>query len=134
MRYIIAFPALAIVIAAYLLMAAGGGMMVDGDAYAMTLASGAEMTLRGGDLFVIAGLVALFLEMLKAARPGRASIVDHILSVATFVVALVCFLLVDYAGTATFFILTLMTVIDVIAGFAISLFAARRDLAIESDR
>jgi hypothetical protein len=134
MKYIISLPALAIVIAAYLLMAASGGMVVDADAYSMTLASGAEMTLRGGDFFVIAGLLALFLEMLKAARPGRAAVVDHILSVATFVVALVCFLLVDYAGTATFFILTLMTLIDVIAGFVISLFAARRDLAIESDR
>lgn len=134
MSYIISFPALAIVIAAYLLMAAGGGMMIDADAYAMTLASGAEMTLRGGDIFIIAGLVALFLEMIKAARPGRAAVLDHILSVATFVVALVCFLLVDYAGTATFFILTLMTLIDVIAGFVISLFSARRDFAIETDR
>jgi len=134
MRYIISFPTLAIVIAAYLLLASGGDMLIDGDAYSMTLASGAEMTLRGGDFFVIAGLVALFLEMLKAARPGRASLLDHILSVATFVVALVCFLLVDYAGTATFFILMLMTLIDVIAGFAISLFAARRDLAIETER
>ncbi|PZF76940.1 hypothetical protein DK847_10805 [Aestuariivirga litoralis] len=134
MKYIIAFPALAIVIAAYLLMASGGDMMIDGDAYSMTLASGAEMTLRGGDIFVIAGLVALFLEMLKAARPGRAAVIDHILSVATFVVALVCFLLVDTAGTATFFILTLMTLVDVIAGFVVSLFSARRDFAIESDR
>lgn len=134
MKYIISFPALAIVIAAYLLMASGGDMLIDGDAYSMTLASGAEMTLRGGDIFVIAGLLALFLEMLKAARPGRASVLDHILSVATFVVALVCFLLVDYAGTATFFILTLMTLVDVIAGFAISLFAARRDLAIDGER
>ncbi len=134
MSYIISIPALAIVIAAYLLLGIGGGMMIDGDAMSMTLASGAEMTLRGGDFFVIAGLVALFLEMLKAARPGRSSVVDHILSVATFVVALVCFLLVDYAGTATFFILMLMTLVDVIAGFSISLFAARRDFAIESDR
>ena len=115
-------------------MAAGDGFFLNADADAMTLASGAEMTLRGGDFFVIAGLIALFLEMIKAARPGRASVLDHILSTATFVVALVCFLLVDYAGTATFFILTLMTLIDVIAGFSISLFAARRDLAIESDR
>lgn len=134
MTYIISFPVLAIVIAAYLLMAASGGMMIDADAYSMTLASGAEMTLRGGDIFVVAGLIALFLEMLKAARPGRAAILDHILSVATFVVALVCFLLLDYAGTATFFILTLMTLIDVIAGFVISLFAARRDLAVDTDR
>ena len=43
------------------------------------------------------------------------------------------FLLLDYAGTATFFLLTLMALIDVIAGFAISLFAARRDFAIEAE-
>ena len=134
MTYIISFPTLAVVIAAYLLMAAGGGMLLDGDAFSMTLASGAEMTLRGGDFFVLAGLGALFLEMLKAARPGRASVLDHILSTATFVVALVCFLLVDYAGTATFFLLTVMTLIDVIAGFSISLFAARRDFSLESER
>ena len=134
MSYIISVPVLAIVIAAYLLTASGGGMLLDGDAYSMTLASGAEMTLRGGDFFVIAGLAALFLEMLKAARPGRTTVLDHILSTATFAVALVCFLLVDYAGTATFFLLTLMALIDVIAGFSISLFAARRDFSIEGDR
>ena len=83
---------------------------------------------------VIAGLVGLVLEMVKAARPTRAAVLDHILSVATFVVALVAFLLVDYAGTATFFLLTLMTLIDVIAGVVISLFSARRDFAIETDR
>lgn len=134
MAYVISFPVLAIVIAVYLLSAGGGGMLLDGDAYSMTLASGAEMTLRGGDFFIIAGLLALFLEMLKAARPGRSAVLDHILSTIVFVVALVCFLLVDFAGTATFFLLTLMTLIDVVAGFSISLFAARRDFSVESDR
>src|SRR5512137_2260401 len=100
MAYVISFPVLAIVIAVYLLTAGGGGMLLDGDAYSMTLASGAEMTLRGGDFFIIAGLLALFLEMLKAARPGRSAVLDHILSTIVFVVALVCFLLVDFAGTA----------------------------------
>jgi hypothetical protein len=134
MSYIISFPVLAIVIAAYLLVAPGGGMLLDGDAYTVALASGAEMTLRAGDFIIIAGLIALFLEMLKAARPGRASVVDHILSTATFVVALVCFLLVEAAGTPTFFLLTLMTLIDVLAGFSISLFAARRDFSVDSGR
>lgn len=134
MSYLVSFPVLAIVIAVYLITAAGGGMLLDGDAYSMTLASGAEMTLRGGDFFVIAGLLALFLEMLKAARPGRSAVLDHILSTLVFVVALVCFLLVDVAGTATFFLLTLMALIDVVAGFSISLFAARRDFSVEGER
>lgn len=134
MSYVLSFPVLAIVIAVYLLAASGGGMLLDGDAYSMTLASGAEMTLRGGDFFMIAGLFALFLEMLKAARPGRSAVLDHILSTIVFVVALVCFLLVDFAGTSTFFLLTLMALIDVVAGFSISLFAARRDFSVESER
>lgn len=133
MSYVISFPVLAIVIAIYLLTAAGGGMLLDGDAFSMTLASGAEMTLRGGDFFIIAGLGALFLEMLKAARTGRSTVVDHILSTLVFVVALVCFLLVDFAGTATFFLLTIMALIDVVAGFSISLMAARRDLSVERE-
>ena len=126
MSYVLSFPILAIVIAAYLVLAAGGGMMLDADAFSTTLASGAAFTLRGGDFFVIAGLAALFLEMLKAARTTRATVVDHVLSTATFIVALACFLVVEGAGTPTFFLLMLMTLIDVAAGFLISASAARR--------
>ena len=134
MSYLLSFPVLAIVIAVYLITAANGGMLLDGDAYSMTLASGAELTLRGGDVFVMAGLFALFLEMLKAASPGRGAVLDLILSTLVFVLALICFLLVDFAGTATFFLLTLMALIDVVAGFSISLFAAKRDFKVENDR
>lgn len=127
MRYILSIPVLALVIAAYLVMGIGGGLMLDGDAYSATLASGAEFTLRVGDFFTLAGLVALFFEMLKAARLGAGTIADHMLSTAAFVVALVSFLLVGYCGTATFFLLTVMALIDVVAGYSISIFAARRD-------
>jgi hypothetical protein len=134
MSYVISFPTLAIVIAAYLVMAAGGGMMLDADAFSTTLVSGAGFTLRGGDFFVIAGLAALFLEMLKAARVTHATVVDHVLSTATFLVALACFLLVEGAGTPTFFLLMLMTLIDVAAGFSISLFVARRSYGVAKTR
>jgi hypothetical protein len=128
MRYLLAIPVLALVIAAYLMMGAGGGMMLDGDAYTANLSSGAAFTLRAGDFFTLAGLIALFFEMLKAARLGAGTIVDHMLSTFAFVVALVCFLLVEYCGTATFFLLTVMALIDVVAGYSISIFSARRDL------
>jgi hypothetical protein len=129
MTYIMSIPVLAVVFAAYLVLGAGGGMMLDGDVYYGTLASGATFALRAGDLFILAGLVALFFEMLKAARAGRGTIVDHMLSTAVFVGALVCFLLVDYCGTASFFLLTVMALIDVVAGFSISIFATRRDFS-----
>ncbi len=123
-----AIPVLAIVIAAYLLMGLSGSLMLDGDAYTATLPSTAVFALRAGDFFTLAGLVALFIEMLKAARSSTSAVVDHILSTLTLVAALLCFLLIDYCGTGTFFILTTMTLIDVIAGFSVSIFTARRDL------
>lgn len=131
MTYITAIPVLAIVVAAYLFMGMGGGLMLDGDAFSATLASGAGFTLRAGDFFVLAGLVALFFEMLKAARAGSGTIADHMLSTAVFAVALVSFLLLDYCGTATFFLLTVMTLIDVVAGFSISIFSVRRDFSVD---
>ncbi len=127
MRYLLSIPVLALVIAAYLVMGMGGGLMLEADAYTATLASGAPFALRAGDFFVLAGLIALFFEMLKAARLGSGTIIDHMLSTLAFVVALVCFLLVDYCGTATFFLLTVMALIDVVAGYSISIFSARRD-------
>jgi hypothetical protein len=47
------------------------------------------------------------------------------------VLFLVEFIVAPGAGTATFLLLTLMALLDVIAGFSISIFAARRDFAID---
>jgi hypothetical protein len=105
MHYIISIPVLAIVIAAYVLMAPGGGMFLDGDVYSMTLASGVEMTLRGSDIFLLAGILALFLDMLKARRaaaPGR------ILSGVTFLAALACLVFYAPATTPAMLLLTAM--------------------------
>jgi hypothetical protein len=131
MTYILSVPVLALVIAAYLLLGAGGGLLLDSDGYSATLASGAELTLRVGDFFTLAGLLALFVEMLKAARAGRGTIADHMLSTAVFVGALLCFLLIDACGTSSFLLLTVMTLIDVVAGFSISIFSTRRDFSID---
>ena len=131
MNYIISIPVLAIVIAAYLLLGAGAGLMVDADAYSATLPSGMELTLRTGDIFILAGLAALFLEILKAGRAGRGTILDHMLSTAVFAGALVSFLLIAACGTSSFLLLTVMTLIDVVAGFSISIFSTRRDFSID---
>jgi hypothetical protein len=125
MKYVTAFPVLAIVIAAYLLMASGGDMLIDGDAYSTTLMSGTEMTLRGGDFFVIAGLVALFLEMVKLAAGGPVGNLRHILAIATFIVAANAFVLLGYAGTPSFLMLVIMSLIVVLANGVASFRNAR---------
>lgn len=115
MSHVISFPVLAIVIAAYLLMASGGGMLLDGDAYTMTLASGTEMTLRGSDFLVIAGLAALAIDLLKMGRGGA---VGHALRAVTFIAALACFLLLGFAASVSFLLLCLIALTELVAGFA----------------
>lgn len=105
MNYIISIPVLAIVIAAYVLMAPGGGMFLDGDAYSLVLPSGVEMTLRGSDIFLLGGLLALLLDVLKARRAGAAG---RTLSGAVFLAALAGFLIYAPAATPAFLLLTAM--------------------------
>lgn len=105
MHYIISIPVLAIVIAAYVLMAPGGGMFLDGDAYSMVLPSGVEMTLRGSDIFLLAGLLALFLDIMKLRRAGSPG---RILSGATFLAAAAAFLIYAPATTPAMLLLTAM--------------------------
>jgi hypothetical protein len=131
MRYILSIPALAIVILAFNLLDYSGAMMDTESLYLdQVLPSTAEFYLKVGDLFVLAGLVALFFEIIKAARLGAGTIVDHMLSTATFIVALVEFLLVPFCGTSTFFFLMVMALIDVVAGFSVSILSARRDYSV----
>jgi len=85
-------------------------------------------TISTGDIILMVGLVFLFVEMIKSAGSGTATLLNHGLSVATFLICLLLFLLVGVFGTSVFFLLTLMTLIDVVAGFTITAIAARRDL------
>ena len=132
MRVVLSIPMLALVIAAYLLAGLGGGLMVDADVFYFTMPSSAVLALRVGDFFTLAGLVALFIEMIKSARSSVSTVVDHMLSTLTLVAAIVAFLLLGYCGTAPFFLLTVMALIDVIAGFSVSIFSARRDYSINN--
>ena len=95
-----------------------------------SLVSGAAFTLTTGELLILMGVVALFIEVVKATRSSMASAVDHALSALVFAVYLVEFLLVKAAGSGVFLVLTIMSFLDLIAGFTVTLGTARRDLTI----
>ena len=80
-----------------------------------------------GDLVVLSGLFLLYIEIFKATRTSNASIVDHVASLVVFVVALVEFLLLPRFAHGAFLALLVMCLIDVIAGFTVTLSSARRD-------
>ncbi len=112
------------------LMGSGGIASLQNQILSLDMMSGAIWTLSLGDLLILVGLAMLFVEILKATRSSRASVMDHMMSMILFVVYLVEFLLVKDAATQIFFILMTISFIDVIAGFTISIRSAGRDVSI----
>jgi hypothetical protein len=99
-----------------------------GAMFTVPMVSGQPWTLTAGDLLLVVGLVCLFFEVLKSTNTGRSSVIEHMLSTALFVLFLVEFLLAGAAASSTFFLLMIMSVVDVVAGFTISITGAGRDV------
>ncbi len=95
------------------------------------MVSGSEWSMSIGDMLIGFAIVVLFGEMMKATRIGIRTVVDHGLSLLLFLVMLVEFILVKQAATATFFLLLIIGIVDVMGGFAITLRSAQRDLTVE---
>ncbi|TIM36390.1 MAG: hypothetical protein E5Y69_17585, partial [Mesorhizobium sp.] len=88
--------------------------------------SGGVFSLTLGDLIVLIGLILFFVEIVKSTRTTSASIMDHLLSTFVFVAFLVEFLLVKGAAHSVFFTLMVIALVDVLAGFSVSMRAATR--------
>ena len=98
------------------------------EAFSLSMMSGGVWSMNWGDVLLVVALLVLFVEVLKSTRTSNASVLDHMLSTLVFVVFLVEFLLVQQAATSLFFILMVMALIDVLAGFSVSLRASSRDV------
>jgi hypothetical protein len=92
------------------------------------MVSGVAWSVTWSDLILVGGLVCLFFEVIKSTNTGRNSVVEHMASTALFVVFLIEFLLFAPAASSTFFILMIMALVDVVAGFTISITGAGRDV------
>ncbi len=105
----------------------GDGQVFSNELMTPTLLSGAVWSLTWGDIMVIISLGLLFLEIVRAARSDASTIINHALSMIVFIVALVMFISGKPFATTTFFLITVMAALDVVAGFTISIRSARRD-------
>lgn len=92
------------------------------------MVSGAVLTLSMGDFLIVLALVLLMIEVLKSTRTGTHSIIDHMMSTLVFVAYLVEFLVVPAASTALFFTCLVMSFVDLVAGFSVSIRSANRDV------
>jgi hypothetical protein len=95
------------------------------------MVSGGDWTMAAGDMLVTLSIILLTGEILKSTRIGIRTVVDHALSLVLFLAMLVEFLLVKQAASSTFFLLLVVSFVDVLGGFAVTLRSAQRDLTVE---
>ena len=132
-----AFPLLALPVLAYnlLVLTVAGGFRGDGAAermsgqlFSIRTASHTLWPVSLSDLLLAGALVVLFIELLKSTTSRQVAIVNHSLAMILFIVCLVEFLLFPAFATSAFFLLTLMVLLDVLAGFIVTIVASRREV------
>ncbi|EGF91211.1 putative membrane protein [Asticcacaulis biprosthecium C19] len=89
---------------------------------------GTKWTVSISDIILLGALICLFFELLKSTKSDKVAIINHSLSMVLFIVCLVEFLLLRPFATSTFFLLTSMTLMDVLAGFIVTAISARKDI------
>jgi hypothetical protein len=85
----------------------------------LPLTSGAQWPITLSDLLLALGIVMLLFEVIKGARPGAKYLTDHLLSLIVFGGALAEFLLWPRFASSTFFLLTLLALVDFLTGVAL---------------
>ncbi len=136
--FVLGFPLLLIPFAIYNMIA----FLTPGVAWTSPVAtvhmmSGENWVMTLEDVLLAFAILLLAVEIIKSTRMGRRSILDHILAIALFVGMLVEFLLVQRAGTSTFFLLMMIAVVDVLVGFVVSIRSPPRQgdqVEIEAER
>ena len=130
-------PLIAVALVLYNVVVLLGGSAAPADILATRLfalpvmsSPGANMPFTWADLILLVTLLVLFVEILKSTYTSSASLMDHGLSMLVFIVCLIEFLIVPKAATSVFFLITVATLIDVIAGYTIGIRVAKRDLQI----
>ena len=133
------FPLLLLPVILYNVIALFGGTLLHHDIQDMlsithsltiTMFSGDLWKFSFGDFLILMTLALLFVEVVKATRTTSREIINHGLSMLTFVVALIEFITMKGFATTPFFFITIMTLFDVIAGYTISIVAAEHDLGL----
>jgi hypothetical protein len=121
-------PLLAFVVAAYTLLALVAPGWLEATQFVMPLLSGRSLPFQGGDLLLVVGLALLCVEIYRATNSSTAAIINHVLSLVVFIVALIELIIMPRMANMTFFLILLMTLSDVIAGFTVTISTARRDV------
>ena len=117
--FLIAFPLLLIPFALYNMVAFLLNMPFSDTVFTLPLPSHTRMAVSLGDTLVVVALLLLYVEILKAARFGSKAVMDHVLALILFIGMACEFALVPKAQTPAFLFLTVIALVDLIAGVSV---------------
>lgn len=98
--------------------------------FSVPMISGVRWAMSIGDSILLFGLILLSVEMMKSTSSRSSAMINHVASMGVLLLCLVLFLLVPNFATATFFLLMMMTLMDVMVGVIVSIVSARRDFGV----
>jgi len=139
MRLFTVFPLLLIPVAIYNVLALTGREFatadyvrsrLDEDFKSVQMASDTLWHITPGHALIALTVILLFFELLKSTGFGRAAIMNHAFSMVLFIVCLIEFLMFPAFATSVFFLIMMMCLLDVMAGFIVTIASARRDFGI----
>ncbi len=87
--------------------------------FTLTLMSGVAWPVTLSDALIALGILLLMFEVIKGARPGAKYFMDHLLSLVVFGGAAAEFLMLPQFGTSTYFLLTMLALVDFLSGIAL---------------
>src|ERR1700691_5551057 len=130
--FVLGFPLLLVPFAVYNMIAfLTPGVSWTAPVTTVHMMSGQDWVLTWEDLLIAFSIFLLWIEIIKSTRMGTRSVMDHILAMALFIGMLVEFLLVARAGPSSFFLLTAIALVDVLAGFIVGIRSAQRQIEFE---
>jgi len=139
MGFFTVFPLMIIPVVIYNLLAVAGSTFtttealrarLDTDFLSVPMANDAIWHITPGHALIAGSLLALFFELIKSTSTGRAAVMNHAFSLILFIICLVEFLMLPAFATSVFFLIMLMSLLDVMAGFMVTIASARRDFAV----
>lgn len=139
MRFFTVFPLLIIPVAIYNVIGLSGSEFSTAEAVksrmdevflTIPMASETEWLVTPGHALIAGTIMLLFFELLKSTGFGRAAVMNHAFSMVLFIICLVEFLMFPAFATSVFFLIMMMCLLDVMAGFMVTIASARRDFAV----
>jgi hypothetical protein len=105
---------------------------LNGVVLSLHVASGDQFILTTGGLITLIAVLCLFLEVVRSAIPNKNALIENMATAILLVFCIGIFLLVRGFGTAEFFLLTLLLLLDYLTDSTIMVFTARRTVTYEN--